>query len=72
MMHQWQMFKYRNQEARLVCLDIQPYATTQASERPDVLNIGGFSDRVFEVIADFSAGRLNRDHWIGVIENETL
>jgi 60 kDa SS-A/Ro ribonucleoprotein len=65
---QWAQFKQRNAQARLVCLDIQPYATTQAAEREDVLNIGGFSDQVFDVIAEFAAGRLNADHWVGVIE----
>jgi hypothetical protein len=26
------------------------------------------SDPVFEVIAEFAAGRLNANHWVGVIE----
>ncbi|MBL9081963.1 MAG: TROVE domain-containing protein [Planctomycetales bacterium] len=68
MMREWEAFKYRNQDARLVCIDIQPNATTQAVERPDVLNIGGFSDNVFRLIDDFVAGRMNQDHWVGVIE----
>jgi 60 kDa SS-A/Ro ribonucleoprotein len=38
---------------KLVCLDLQPYATTQAAERSDILNVGGFSDAVFSVIATF-------------------
>ncbi len=33
---------------------------TQAAEREDILNIGGFSDRVFEVIAEFATGRCRR------------
>lgn len=69
---QWAQFKQRNAQARLVCLDIQPYATTQAAERADVLNIGGFSDQVFDVIAEFAAGRLNAEHWVGVIEAISL
>jgi 60 kDa SS-A/Ro ribonucleoprotein len=68
-MTEWATFKSRNADARMVCIDIQPYATTQAKERADVMNIGGFSDQVFEVIAEFAAGRLNAEHWIGVIEN---
>jgi 60 kDa SS-A/Ro ribonucleoprotein len=51
-----------------VCLDIQPNATTQAVERPDVLNIGGFSDQVFDVISAFASGRLEADHWVAQIE----
>ncbi|HMV86573.1 MAG TPA: TROVE domain-containing protein [Blastocatellia bacterium] len=69
---QWAEFKRRNPQARLVCIDIQPYATTQAQTREDILNIGGFSDQVFDVIADFAAGRLAADHWICVIASVTL
>ena len=32
---------------KLVCIDLQPYATTQAPDRSDILNVGGFSDAVF-------------------------
>jgi 60 kDa SS-A/Ro ribonucleoprotein len=66
-MAEWNQFKQRNPNARLVCIDIQPYGTTQAQERADILNIGGFSDQVFEVVAEFAAGRLTPDHWMGVI-----
>ncbi len=44
-----------------VCIDIQPYGSTQAPERDDILNIGGFNDAVFNVIASYlgnDAGRL--------------
>jgi 60 kDa SS-A/Ro ribonucleoprotein len=71
-MLQWTRFRARNPQARLVCMDIQPYGTTQAAERADILNIGGFSDQVFEVIAEFASGRLGGDHWVGVIEAVTL
>ena len=68
-MKEWSTFCSRNRGARMVCIDIQPYATVQAKERSDILNIGGFSDQVFDVIAEFANGNLNADHWIGVIEN---
>ena len=71
-MAEWQKFKTRNPQARLVCIDIQPYGTTQAKERDDILNIGGFSDQVFSVIDEFARGRLNSDHWIGVIQGVKL
>jgi 60 kDa SS-A/Ro ribonucleoprotein len=71
-MRQWAKYKGRNPNAKLVCIDIQPYGTTQAKERPDVLNIGGFSDRVFDVIAEFANGTLTADHWVGVIEAVNL
>jgi len=65
---EWSEFRQRNPKARLVCLDIQPNQTTQAAERADILNIGGFTDRVFEVIAAFTSGELEADHWIARIE----
>jgi 60 kDa SS-A/Ro ribonucleoprotein len=69
---EWATFKRRNPGAKMVCIDIQAYATTQAKEREDVLNIGGFSDHVFDVIALFAKGTLGSDHWVGMIEQESL
>lgn len=54
--------------ARLACIDIQPYATVQAQTREDVLNVGGFSDAVFEVLARFTAGQLDGEHWVREIQ----
>ncbi|WGT63288.1 vWA domain-containing protein [Variovorax paradoxus] len=71
-MQEWEAFKQRNPKARLVCIDIQPYATTQAQERGDVLNIGGFSDEVFKLLAVYAAGGLGADHWVGVIEETSI
>jgi len=71
-MNEWTKLKRRNSEAKLVCLDIAPYATTPAYERPDVLNVGGFSDNVFEVIAAFAKDQLGPNHWVGEIENVKL
>jgi 60 kDa SS-A/Ro ribonucleoprotein len=68
----WEVFKFKNPNAKLVCIDLQPNRTTQALERDDVLNVGGFSDDVFEVIERFASGSLSSDHWIGLIENEEL
>jgi 60 kDa SS-A/Ro ribonucleoprotein len=65
---EWSEFRQRNPKARLVCLDVQPNQTTQAGERADILNIGGFSDQVFEVISAFASGQLEADHWIARIE----
>jgi len=67
-MRQWNIFKQRNPEAKLVCIDLQPNGTTQAVERPDVMNIGGFSDEVFDVINAFAKGELSSGHWVKKIE----
>lgn len=72
MMAQWTALKVRNPHAKLVCIDIQPYGTTQAAERGDILNVGGFSDAVFEVIAQFASGEIGPAHWVGEIENVEL
>ena len=45
---------------------------TQAAERVDILNVGGFSDVVFEMIANFAEGRMGAGHWVGEIEAVTL
>ncbi|MEJ2619381.1 MAG: TROVE domain-containing protein [Candidatus Thiodiazotropha sp.] len=71
-MQEWARFRKRNPAARLVCLDIQPYATTQAPEREDVLNIGGFSDAVFTLIDQFARGKMQAGHWVSVIESQQL
>jgi hypothetical protein len=57
-MTEWQKFIANQQRLgvrrpKLVCIDIQPYGTTQAPERADILNIGGFSDAVFQVVASY-------------------
>lgn len=67
-MREWDRLKRRNPNARLVCVDIQPHGTTQAAGRPEILNVGGFSDAVFDTIARFALGQ-TRD-WVEVI-NET-
>ena len=72
MLREWSKLKARNPEARLVCLDIQPYGTSQAKEREDILNIGGFSDNVFEIISAFATGELDAGHWVGTIEKTEL
>ncbi|WP_395795511.1 TROVE domain-containing protein [Aquimonas sp.] len=69
---QWHKLKQRNPAARLVCVDLQPYANAQLPERVDVLNIGGFSDAVFERIAEFARGKDGAGHWVERIEAETL
>jgi len=67
-LREWETFRVRNPQARLVCLDIQPYGTGQVPERADILNIGGFSDEVFRLIDRFARGDLHPDHWVGEIE----
>jgi 60 kDa SS-A/Ro ribonucleoprotein len=67
-MRQWELIKRRNPQAKLICIDLQPYGTTQAQERADILNVGGFGDSVFDVIAHFAAGSFGGNHWVELIE----
>ena len=60
-MTEWQTFVANQKRLgvsspKLVCIDIQPYGSTQAPERDDILNIGGFSDAVFHVVASYLSG----------------
>lgn len=70
MMAEWEKLKARNPKARLVCIDLVPNTTTQAPDRKDILNIGGFSDTVFDLVAAFAAGADGTDHWIREIERQ--
>ena len=71
-MTEWNKFRERNPHAKLVCIDIQPSATTQAHDRADILNVGGFSDQVFDVIERFIELGNNKDLWVKTIESVTL
>lgn len=71
-MQQWNVFKQRNPDARLVCIDLQPNRTTQAIDRSDILNVGGFNDAVFDIINVFVQGKGSPEHWVRVIENISL
>jgi 60 kDa SS-A/Ro ribonucleoprotein len=68
LMRVWEEMKTRNHGAKLVCIDLQANGTTQAAERSDVLNVGGFSDEVFEIVARFTRGELGTGHWMECIE----
>lgn len=67
---QWQIFKNRNPRAKLICIDIQPSTTTQAKERQDIFNVGGFSDEVFRFIASVAEGR--EGGWVREIEKMVI
>lgn len=66
-MEEWNKFRKLNPKAKLVCIDIQPYGTGQTKDRPDILNVGGFSDNVFTVVNLFLRNELTSEHWTGTI-----
>jgi 60 kDa SS-A/Ro ribonucleoprotein len=68
MAEEWGVYKARNPNARLVNINIQPYDTSQMPEgQKDVYQVGGFSDHIYTLIADWLAGR-NADHWVETIK----
>jgi len=70
---EWDKFHSRNPGSKLVCIDIQPYDTTQAGNKAnEILNVGGFSDNVFTVISEFASGGTKKDHWVNVIKKISL
>ena len=70
-MTEWSKFKSRNANAKMICIDIHPYTTTQAKDREDIVNVGGFSDKVFDLIAAVAEGGTG-GHWVDVVEKETI
>jgi 60 kDa SS-A/Ro ribonucleoprotein len=68
MVAEWKKFKDRNPDAKLVCIDMQPNTTTQVPDSKDVLNVGGFSDSVFDIVNLFVNNQLTPNHWCGEID----
>lgn len=72
MAEEWDLFSRRNPGAKLALIDLQPYGSTQVKDRADVLNVGGFSDSVFDVVSLFARGNLDAAHWVGAIESVSI
>ncbi len=72
MMREWETFKSRSWSAQLVCIDLQPNRTTQAYDRDDILNVGGFSDGVFDVVSRFARVGHAAGSWVEAIERIEL
>lgn len=70
MMDQWEKLKARNPGAKLICIDIQPYGTTQAKTRKDIMNVGGFTDAVFGAMARFANGEAK--DWTQIVNEVEL
>lgn len=68
MMEQWELLRARNPNAKLACIDLTPHNTMQTpSNREDILNVGGFSDKVFDVVSAFAKGS-GKDAWVKTIK----
>ncbi|MGC1548418.1 MAG: RNA-binding protein [Rhodanobacter sp.] len=67
-MRQWEQLKVRCPQARMVCIDLQPYITSQTVETKDVLHVGGFSDAVFDLLASVASEGTDARRWVERIE----
>lgn len=70
-MEAWTRIKGRNRDAKMVCIDIQSHGTVQAPSGGDVINVGGFSDAVFDLLGRFAYGGMAPGHWVADIERVT-
>lgn len=67
MMNAWMQLVQRHPSAKLMCIDLMPRTTTQTAPRPEILNVGGFSDEVFKVLSLWTAGQLAEEAWLSHI-----
>jgi 60 kDa SS-A/Ro ribonucleoprotein len=72
LMAAWLKFKKTNPKARLVCIDTSVGVNSQVQKRDDILQVGGFSDNVFDVVNSFLEHGHGDDHWLSEIEKVTL
>jgi 60 kDa SS-A/Ro ribonucleoprotein len=62
MSEEWMLFRARSRRARLVLIDLQARGMTRVMGHPEVLQVGGISDAMFNVISLFAAGKLDVEH----------
>ena len=72
LVREWNVFKERNPNAKMVNIDITPKKDSQTIEAKDSLLIGGFSDQVFKMVDQFINGDFSKSHWKDVIDNITI
>jgi 60 kDa SS-A/Ro ribonucleoprotein len=66
-MAEWVTLKKRNPKAKVIWINLQAYGTVQMPNRQDALNIGGFSDSVFEAMNAFCRSK-DPDEWVKEIK----
>jgi len=64
---EWEALKRRNKRAKAVWINLQPSGTVQVPNRPDALNIGGFSDSVFQAMSSFMRAK-DANSWVKEIK----
>ncbi|MBI4832066.1 MAG: RNA-binding protein [Candidatus Lindowbacteria bacterium] len=71
-MTEWARFKRRSPNAKMVCVNIQPYGEAQAKPGEDILHVAGFSDQVFDLMAAIASGNAGPDWWVDQIREVEL
>ncbi len=71
-MQAWEHFKRKSPNAKMVCIDISPHTSTQAKERDDIFNVGGFSDSVFNFLGAVAKGQASKGFWVDQIKQVEL
>lgn len=69
--NEWETFKKKNPNAKLVCIDLVPNTTAQVTNAKERMNIGGMNDQIFEVIAAFMSNKSNDPNfWVNKIKEK--
>lgn len=68
----WERYKRLSPSAKLVAIDVTPNTSLQVRNSPEVLNVGGFSDAVFDVVASFMRGDASGASLVAAVEAVTL
>jgi 60 kDa SS-A/Ro ribonucleoprotein len=63
---EWQNYRAKRKDAKIVCWDIQPIATTQLKNDRSVLNIGGFTESAYDLVGNWFSSN-TRDQWRAVV-----
>ena len=69
---EFRKFQKRNPGAKLINVDLAANKSTQAKETKDgsILNVGGFSDKVFNVVGAFLESNAKPEYWAKLIEDQ--
>ena len=68
----WEKYTRFHPAAKIVKIDIVPNTTVQAETGERTLNIGGFSDHVFNVVSDFLENDGDPDAWVNHVRGIQL
>lgn len=66
----WHKISRRNKKAKLIGVNMASSDTVQAKDSDSVLNVAGFSDKVFNVVDNFVRG--DKSHFVDVINKTEL